>query len=238
MDNKAGYIISLNEEINAHKKGKDSSIYIDNKTRYFAFKRIFDILISFLFIVTILSWLTPVIALLIKLNSKGPVFFFQKRVGKGGKLFTCFKFRTMVVNSEADRLQASENDERITGAGRVLRASNMDELPQFLNVLMGEMSIVGPRPHMMFDYKKFSLFIYEYKFRNLVKPGITGLAQVKGFCGPATDMESIFGRYQWDTFYIRNCDFLLDLRIIRKTIGRELYYWIKPLYNFFSGKHN
>ena len=233
MDNNTEYIISLNEEIIAHKKGKGSSIYLDNKARYFVCKRLFDILVSFVFIVGVLSWLTPIIALFNKLNSKGPVFFFQRRVGKGGKLFTCFKFRTMIVNREADFLQASDHDGRITGVGRILRESNLDELPQLFNVFIGQMSFVGPRPHMMSDYKRFSLFIQEYKFRNIVRPGITGLAQVKGFCGPATDMESIFGRYQWDAFYIRNSGFWLDLRIMRQTIGQQLYYWIKPFHSFF-----
>jgi putative colanic acid biosynthesis UDP-glucose lipid carrier transferase len=133
----------------------------------------------------------------------------------------------MYPNSDADKLQASPDDKRITFIGNVLRKSNLDELPQFFNVLMGDMSIVGPRPHMHADYNRFSSLIRGYAFRDLVRPGITGLAQIRGFSGPAIDMESIFGRYQWDAFYVRNAGFMLDLRIIRKTIIRQFSFWVK-----------
>jgi putative colanic acid biosynthesis UDP-glucose lipid carrier transferase len=123
----------------------------------------------------------------------------------------------MIVNGEADKLQARKNDSRITRVGRFLRKSNLDEFPQFLNVLVGNMSVVGPRPHMHADCNNFSNVIPEYKFRNMVKPGITGLAQVKGYRGPTKDFESIFHRYQFDAFYIRNANFWLDMRIIRQT---------------------
>jgi len=159
-------------------------------------KRIVDIVVSFLVISFILSWLLPVIAILIRLNSKGPVFFIQKRVGFLGKTFKCIKFRTMVVNAEANSRQAVENDARITKLGHFLRLSNLDEFPQFFNVLKGEMSVVGPRPHMHKDCNDFSQVIANYKFRNIVKPGITGLAQVKGCRGPVKDKEAIFRRYQ------------------------------------------
>ena len=230
--------ISFRERIAAHKKAKEFNIYFVDKRGYFSCKRIFDLVISFIFIVAVLSWLTPIIALLILFSSRGPVFFLQRRVGTRGVAFTCYKFRTMVVNDDADRLQASPYDTRITFIGNLLRRSNLDELPQFFNVLLGDMSIVGPRPHMYADYHRFSSLIKEYEFRNLVRPGITGIAQVKGFSGPATDIESIFGRYQWDAFYIRNAGFMLDLRIIRKTIAQQLSFWVKPLYNFFFYKHD
>jgi putative colanic acid biosynthesis UDP-glucose lipid carrier transferase len=176
-----------------------------------------DILVSSVIVVFILSWLIPLCAVLIKIDSKGPVFFIQLRVGRGGRSFKCVKFRTMIVNREANRQQAQENDSRITRIGSFLRKSNLDEFPQFLNVLAGEMSIVGPRPHMHVDCNTFSSVIAGYKFRSMVKPGITGLAQVKGFRGPTNDFKSIFHRYQFDAFYIRNANPWLDMRIIRQT---------------------
>jgi putative colanic acid biosynthesis UDP-glucose lipid carrier transferase len=196
--------------------------YIDSKKAYFISKRILDITLSSAFILLLLSWLVPIIALLIKLDSKGPVFFKQKRVGRGGRSFFCWKFRTMVMNNEADEKQATENDQRITAIGKYLRKSNLDEFPQFLNVLMGDMSIVGPRPHMHADCSSFSAIIPGYKFRNLVKPGITGMAQVKGYHGRVVTTECIFRRYQWDAYYIRNASLFLDLRIILMTAAQRI----------------
>lgn len=194
--------------------------YLIEKRNYFFFKRLFDIVLSSLIIVFLLSWLFPIIALLIKLDSSGPVFFIQRRVGRWGKSFKCLKFRTMVVNDLANVKQATENDKRITRVGNFLRKSNLDEFPQFFNVLMGQMSIVGPRPHMHSDCNTFSSVVHNYKFRNTVKPGVTGLAQVKGYRGPTKNFESIFHRYQFDAFYIRNANFWLDMRIVRKTAGQ------------------
>ena len=196
--------------------------YIDRKRIFFFFKRIWDIVVSFLVILFIMSWLTPLIALLIKLDSKGPVFFLQQRVGMAGMGFTCFKFRTMVVNPDADKKQAERNDRRITRFGRFLRRSNIDELPQFFNVLAGTMSLVGPRPHMYSDCAWFSSVIPGYKFRNMVKPGITGLAQVRGYHGPVFTYECMLKRYELDSFYIRNAGFVMDLGIVFKTIIRQL----------------
>src|SRR5882724_10662564 len=135
--------VFLRKEIAARKGEKKPDFDLDDKSQYFALKRIFDIVISFIFIVAVLSWLAPIIALLIIIDSGGPVFFFQKRVGKRGSVFICYKFRTMILNSDADRLQALPHDKRITFIGNILRRSNLDELPQFFNVLMGDMSIVG-----------------------------------------------------------------------------------------------
>jgi putative colanic acid biosysnthesis UDP-glucose lipid carrier transferase len=196
----------------------DFRSYFKNQKKFYTWKRVFDIVFSSLIIICVLSWLLPVVAVLVKLTSKGPVFFIQKRVGFLGKTFKCIKFRTMVVNAEANSKQAVANDVRITKLGRFLRLSNLDELPQFFNVLKGEMSIVGPRPHMHKDCNDFSKVVANYKFRNIVKPGITGLAQVKGCRGPAKDKEAIFRRYQWDSFYVRNQDYKLDTRIIGLTI--------------------
>ena len=205
--------------------------YIDDKTAYLLFKRVFDILFSATFLLFIGTWLLPLIALLVWLDSKGPIFFLQKRVGKTGRTFKCIKFRTMVINREANKKQAEVNDKRITRIGHFLRNSSIDEIPQFINVLLGDMSVVGPRPHMHSDCGRFSKVVSGYKFRNFVKPGITGLAQVKGFRGPATDFESIFHRYQYDAFYVRNCNFFLDLRIVRKTVAQTVKFIFKKRFN-------
>ncbi|HEY0680628.1 MAG TPA: sugar transferase [Chitinophagaceae bacterium] len=196
--------------------------YIDERKSYYIAKRVFDLSVSVTLSIFCFSWLFPLIALLIKLDSRGPVFFVQRRVGRGGKSFRCYKFRTMVVNEDANKIQALENDRRITRIGNFLRKSSLDELPQFLNVLLGHMSIVGPRPHMHSDCLRFSSLIPTYKFRSLVKPGITGLAQIKGYRGPTVTSQSIFRRYQYDAFYVRNCNFWLDVRIIRKTAFQVL----------------
>ena len=203
---------------------KRTRSYVDDKKYFFFFKRAFDIIASFLFLIIVMTWLTPIIALLIKITSKGPVFFLQKRSGRFCKTFTCFKFRTMIVNGEADDKQAAVSDERVTRIGKFLRKSNIDEFPQFLNVLFGDMSIVGPRPHMLSECARFSFVLSGYKFRNIVKPGITGLAQVKGFHGPTINYENIFGRYQWDIFYVRNASFGLDFRIMYKTAIQRVSY--------------
>ena len=206
------------------RKEIDLRSYFTGRASYLAAKRIFDITTSLLVIIFIFSWLFPIVWLLIKLDSRGPVFFVQKRVGFLGRSFPCLKFRTMYINAEANTRQATENDPRITRMGRFLRHSNLDELPQFLNVLMGHMSVIGPRPHMYKDCNSFSRVVDAYKFRNLMKPGISGLAQVKGYRGPAQSFDKIFRRYQWDAFYVRNANFWLDLRIIHRTAMQTFSY--------------
>jgi putative colanic acid biosynthesis UDP-glucose lipid carrier transferase len=188
---------------------------IDEKPVFFACKRMADVVFSFLFIVFVLSWLFPIVALLIWLDTGGPVLFLQERVGRGGKTFLCFKFRTMQFG--ADGLP------RITAFSNFLRKSNIDEFPQFLNVLLGTMSIVGPRPHTHGDCRRFSRLVQDYKLRNFVKPGITGLAQIKGFHGPALCEQSITSRYEWDAYYVRNASFWLDIRVIHQTIFQSVY---------------
>ncbi len=187
---------------------------IDRKRAYLLVKRSLDIFISLFVILCVLSWLTPLLGILIRIDSAGPLFFIQRRIGRGGRSFFCYKFRTMVVNDEKDEKPARENDERITRLGKILRQSNLDEFPQFLNVFLGTMSIVGPRPHMYADCTRFSLSLPGYKFRNMVKPGLTGLAQVKGYHGPALTRESIAERYRWDEYYIKNLSFWLDTKIL------------------------
>jgi len=164
----------------------------------------------------------PFFAFLVKISSKGPVFFVQRRIGKDGRSFSCLKFRTMIVNEQANSQQAYENDHRITRIGNFLRKTNLDEFPQFLNVLVGDMSIVGPRPHMLADCRKFASVVENYAFRHLVKPGITGLAQVKGFRGATEDISSIFRRFQFDAYYVRNASFGMDLQIITETARQTI----------------
>lgn len=194
---------------------------IDQKRNFLFAKRLIDVTFSLLFIGAVLSWLLPLLCLLIKLTSRGPAFFVQHRVGFGGRSFRCYKLRTMVVNNDADLLQATEHDERVTKLGRFLRRSNMDEFPQFFNILMGDMSLVGPRPHMYADCRHFSSMLPGYKVRNLVKPGLTGLAQVKGFHGPATTYNCIAMRYEWDKYYISHLSAGMDCTIIIKTIWQR-----------------
>jgi len=207
--------------------------FLKDRRGYLLVKRLFDIILSLLVVLFILSWLFPLLCILIRLESRGPVLFIQRRVGYMGRSFRCLKFRTMRVNKEADSQQATENDPRVTRLGRLLRDSNLDELPQFINVLLGHMSIVGPRPHMYKDCLQFSNIVESYKVRNLMKPGITGLAQVKGYRGPAHDFNRIFLRFQWDAYYIRYAHFFFDLRIVHQTAMQTLG---NIAGRFFSGK--
>src|SRR5690606_34334827 len=170
----------------------------------------------------ICSWLFPLIALLIKSTSSGPVVFKQLRHGRNNVPFYCFKFRTMRINDEADTRQASRNDPRITKIGAILRRTSLDELPQIMNVIRGEMSLVGPRPHAMYMNVIFSEGIDNFMFRHAVKPGITGLAQSKGLRGEAKDFYDIYSRCKLDLFYIKYWSPLLDLKIIVWTLGSLL----------------
>ncbi|TMI90022.1 MAG: sugar transferase [Bacteroidetes bacterium] len=194
--------------------------YIDKKTFFFFLKRASDIIFSVTIIILLLSWIIPLMAIVIKLNSRGPVFFIQRRVGRGLRSFGCIKFRTMVLNYDADRCSACNDDQRVTSVGKFLRKTSLDELPQFINVLLGDMSIIGPRPHMFADCNRFSTYIQDYKFRSLVRPGITGLAQVKGFRGPAEDSYNIVTRFYYDSIYIQKMNFQLDINILINTISQ------------------
>lgn len=189
-------------------------------------KRSFDIVFSLIVILVLFPLLFPLLYLLIRLDSRGGAFFVQKRNGLNNKVFLCLKFRTMVRNKEADALAADEADGRITRIGRILRVSGLDELPQFINVLLGQMSIVGPRPHMISDNLKFERLSRRYHQRSRVRPGITGLAQVKGYKGDTSDTRSIRKRTALDLIYIENYSLLLDLKIVAATVGmlfKELF---------------
>ncbi len=188
-------------------------------TLYTAYlKRIFDVCLSVLLIVLLLSWVTLLLALLIPLGSRGPLFFIQTRTGLRGRHFACIKFRTMRQSDQRDTAQATHDDARITPIGRFLRATHIDELPQLINVLRNEMSIVGPRPHMLCHDLLFTALVPAYPQRHALKPGITGLAQATGYHGATPHFRSISNRTRLDLFYVRRVSFLLDLRILLTTV--------------------
>ena len=181
------------------------------------FKRGFDFIFSLFVIILVLSWLTPLMALLIKLESRGPVFFKQSRPGLDEQEFLCYKFRSMQVNVTTEK-EASRNDPRVTRIGRFIRKTSIDELPQFFNVLLGEMSVVGPRPHLWAQNKTYGKKIKKYMVRHHIKPGITGLAQINGCRGEVETEKDIVNRVKFDIFYLENWSILLDLKIIYKTV--------------------
>jgi len=188
-------------------------------------KRFFDIIFSLFVILFILTWLLPILFILIKLESKGPIFFKQLRSGRNNKEFWCYKFRSMRLNSNADKIQASKNDKRVTKVGSFIRKTSIDELPQFFNVLFGDMSVVGPRPHMLKHTKEYASIVDKYMIRHFVKPGITGWAQVKGYRGEIIKPSDIQKRIEYDIWYIENWSILLDIQTILLTI-----------YNIFIGE--
>ncbi|MDR0995412.1 MAG: undecaprenyl-phosphate glucose phosphotransferase [Tannerella sp.] len=192
-----------------------------------ALKRTFDLVFSIVVLVTVFPVLYLVLGILIKLSSPGPILFKQKRTGWYGREFYCYKFRSMRVNETADTQQAGRDDPRKTRLGNFLRRSNLDEFPQFINVLVGDMSVVGPRPHMLKHTEQYSALIDKYMVRHLVKPGVTGWAQVTGFRGETRTLEQMEGRIKRDVWYIENWSFFLDLKIIAVT-----------LLNMFKGEKN
>ena len=181
-------------------------------------KRMFDLIFSTLVIILVLSWLFPIIALLIKFSSKGPIIFKQPRSGVNNEEFLCYKFRSMSMSDDADSKQAIREDPRITRIGAFLRKTSLDEFPQFLNVFMGDMSVVGPRPHMLLHTEEYSELVNNYMVRQLVKPGITGVAQVRGYRGETKEIEDMEGRVRFDVWYIENWSLTLDINIILQTI--------------------
>jgi putative colanic acid biosynthesis UDP-glucose lipid carrier transferase len=181
-------------------------------------KRVFDVVCSLAFIVLIYWWVYLIVAAIIKMTSPGPVYFKQLRNGMNGKEFTCLKFRSMRVNADAGKVQATKDDPRKTKFGTFMRKTSIDELPQFINVLRGDMSLVGPRPHMLSHTKEYSALINKYMVRHLVKPGITGLAQVTGFRGETKELSQMEGRVRQDIWYVENWSFFLDIRILFLTV--------------------
>ncbi len=201
-----GIFLSANEE------------YINTESTVY-FKRLFDIVFSSLVIVFILSWLFPLLCLIIVLESKGAPIFIQDRVGFRGQVFRCLKFRSLRVQENGqDVKQVKQNDSRITRVGAFIRKANLDEMPQFFNVLLGDMSIVGPRPHPVLLDTDFKHRTKDYSLRHYTKPGITGWAQVNGWRGPTDTNNKIFKRTQFDLWYLKNWSFWLDLKIIFLTV--------------------
>lgn len=190
---------------------------LDNAGNRFK-KRVFDVVISLLVTILILPWLVLIVGLLIRIESPGPVFFKQLRTGRNNKLFMCLKFRSMKVNKEADKRQATRNDERLTRIGKFLRKTSLDEFPQFLNVLMGDMSVVGPRPHMLKHTDDYSRQIDEYMVRQFVKPGLTGWAQVNGYRGEIKTIRHMKLRVDHDLWYAENWSIWLDMKIVYYTV--------------------
>jgi putative colanic acid biosynthesis UDP-glucose lipid carrier transferase len=195
---------------------------LQDETLNKVFKRVFDLVFSSIVIVGLLSWLTPIMAIIIKWETKGPLFFVQKRNGLNYKEFNCYKFRSMELNDKADLDLASKNDIRITKVGKFIRKTSIDELPQFFNVFFGEMSVVGPRPHMVSVANLYASKVDKFMVRHFVKPGITGLAQTKGFRGEVETDEDIINRVKYDIFYMENWSILLDIKIILNTIHNML----------------
>ena len=183
-----------------------------------AIKRLFDCIFSLFIILFVFSWLFPILAIIIKIQSKGPVFFVQLRSGRDNTPFKCYKFRSMRVNSDSDKKQATRDDNRITKIGAFMRRTSIDELPQFFNVLRGNMSVVGPRPHMISHTEQYSQLIDKFMVRHFLKPGITGWAQIKGLRGETKDTESMLKRVEADVWYLESWSFLLDLKIIFLTV--------------------
>ena len=187
-------------------------------TENFYIKRIFDVCFSLFVCLFILSWLIPILWVLVKLESKGPLIFKQKREGINGDEFVCYKFRSMKINATANKVHATKNDSRVTKIGAFLRKTSMDELPQFINVLLGDMSVVGPRPHLESLSLEYQKDVEDYLKRHIVKPGITGLAQISGYRGEITKKSDIINRVRLDIFYIENWSFFLDIKIILQTV--------------------
>jgi putative colanic acid biosynthesis UDP-glucose lipid carrier transferase len=190
-------------------------------------KRLFDIFVSSAVIVFILSWLYPIMAIIIKIQSPGPVLFKQLRSGRDNKPFICYKFRSMRVNNDSEQCQASLNDDRITPIGRFMRKTSLDEFPQFFNVLFDNMSIIGPRPHMLSHTEQYRKIIDKYMVRHFLKPGISGLAQINGYRGETKDIRLMEKRVEQDIFYMESWSLMLDLRIVFLTI-----------FNIFRGEKN
>ena len=186
-------------------------------------KRTFDIVCSTLFLCTVFPFIYIIVGIAIKMSSPGPIFFKQKRSGEDGKEFWCYKFRSMRVNTQCDTLQATEHDPRKTRIGEIIRKTSIDELPQFINVFKGDMSIVGPRPHMLKHTQEYSQLINKFMVRHFVKPGITGWAQVTGYRGETKELWQMEGRVMRDIWYIEHWTFLLDLYIMYKTVYNAIH---------------
>ena len=198
-------------------KELSSSCLLKNKW-YWWLKRGFDIVFSLCFLCFVFPFVLLVVFIVTQCTMPGKLFFVQKRTGLNGKTFKCYKFRSMRKNEHSDVLQATKGDSRITRWGKIMRKTSLDETPQFINVLLGDMSVVGPRPHMLKHTEEYTALIDGYMLRHEVKPGVTGWSQIKGFRGEIKQLEDMENRVKSDLWYIRNWHFLLDLYIILKTV--------------------
>lgn len=214
VDTEAPYEISYMQGMPVLSSRHQPAYEMENRFK----KRAFDIVLSMLVVLFILSWLYPLLALLMKLEGRGPVLFRQQRTGRDNRPFTCYKFRSMEVNNNSDSKQATRNDPRITRLGAFMRKTSIDELPQFLNVLEGYMSIVGPRPHMIKHTEQYSGIIEKYMIRQFLKPGITGWAQVNGYRGETKDPALMERRVAHDIWYLENWSAMLDVKIVFMTV--------------------
>jgi len=185
-------------------------------------KRLFDIAVSLTFLCTLFPFILLVVAIITKVTMPGPIFFRQKRTGLNGRDFYCFKFRSMKVNNEADTLQATKDDPRKTRWGDIMRKTNIDEMPQFINVLLGQMSVVGPRPHMVSQTDEYAKIIDDYMVRHFMKPGITGWSQVTGFRGETKKLSQMEGRVRGDIWYMEHWSIWLDIYIMYKTVANAV----------------
>lgn len=198
-------------------KELSSSCLLKNKW-YWWLKRGFDIVFSLCFLCLVFPFVLLVVFIVTQCTMPGKLFFVQKRTGLNGRTFKCYKFRSMRKNEHSDVLQATKGDSRITRWGKIMRKTSLDETPQFINVLLGDMSVVGPRPHMLKHTEEYTALIDGYMLRHEVKPGVTGWSQIKGFRGEIKQLEDMENRVKSDLWYIRNWHFLLDLYIILKTV--------------------
>jgi putative colanic acid biosysnthesis UDP-glucose lipid carrier transferase len=210
----APYVIDYMGEFPVFSVRNEPLENIDNRFK----KRLADIIFSTIVIVFLLSWLFPLIALIIKLESRGPIMFKQLRSGRDNSRFYCYKFRSMRINRESDSRQASKEDERVTCFGKFMRKTSMDELPQFFNVLIGNMSVVGPRPHMLKHTEQYRQIIDKYMIRHHLKPGISGWAQINGLRGQTDCRELMEKRVEHDIWYLNNWSIMLDVKIVFLTV--------------------
>jgi len=217
------------ERLELNREGINKSVSSSKYNYYLVSKRIVDLVIAAVSIILILAWLIPILGIFIKLTSPGPILFLQQRTGKNGRPFRCYKLRTMQHSSTNKFEQASRNDPRVTSVGKVLRKTNLDEFPQLINVLIGDMSIVGPRPHAIQHDAQYWQVIPDYRERYAVKPGITGLAQVRGCRGETPRIVDMRHRVRFDKWYINNRSLRLDILIcwwtIKNMFGEDKKAW-------------
>jgi putative colanic acid biosynthesis UDP-glucose lipid carrier transferase len=206
--------LDLSENFPILSNRKEPLEHIANRVQ----KRVFDVLVSLTAIVFIFSWLFPILALIIKIQSRGPILFKQLRTGRDNKPFACYKFRSMYINAQSDNLQATRHDSRVTPIGRFMRRTSLDEFPQFFNVLFGTMSVIGPRPHMIAHTEEYRQIVNRYMVRQFLKPGISGWAQVNGYRGETRENEQMVKRVEHDLWYMENWSVMLDIRIMYMTI--------------------